>query len=132
MGENRHNLENLKGKNPFLVPEGYMEGLTERIMSQLPEETLCDKKSLRTPIITRLRPWIAIASAVAGIAFFINVFIGLDNQTDNYKMDSLRVQSQVSSESMSEMLSNLDEDYIEYLESQYSDFILEEEMAKSE
>lgn len=36
MKKKKNNLDRLKGTNPFTVPEGYMEGLTERIMSQLP------------------------------------------------------------------------------------------------
>ena len=37
MKTEQNNLDRLKGKNPFTVPEGYMEGLTANIMSQLPE-----------------------------------------------------------------------------------------------
>ena len=37
MKKEENNLDRLKGTNPFTVPEGYMEGLTERIMSQLPD-----------------------------------------------------------------------------------------------
>ena len=36
MKTEQNNLDRLKGKNPFTVPEGYMEGLTANIMSQLP------------------------------------------------------------------------------------------------
>ena len=44
MKKEENNLDRLKGTNPFTVPEGYMEGLTERIMSQLPEK---QKESLK-------------------------------------------------------------------------------------
>lgn len=132
MGENRHKLDNLKGQNPFRVPEGYMEGLTGRIMSQLPEEAIGEKKSHKVPMITRLRPWIGIAAALIGIAFFINIFIGLEDQTDSYLKDSLRVQNQLSVDAMSGMRTSLDEEYLEYLEARYSDYILEEELADSE
>lgn len=37
MKTEQNNLDRLKGKNPFTVPKGYMEGLTANIMSQLPE-----------------------------------------------------------------------------------------------
>ena len=40
MKTEQNNLDRLKGKNPFTVPEGYMEGLTANIMSQLPESCL--------------------------------------------------------------------------------------------
>ena len=31
------NIEDGKKKNPFRMPEGYMEGLTDQIMARLPE-----------------------------------------------------------------------------------------------
>ena len=46
MKKEENNLDRLKGTNPFTVPEGYMEGLTERIMSQLPE-----KQEERVPMV---------------------------------------------------------------------------------
>ena len=33
-----YNLNNIPKENPFRVPEGYMEGLTARIMKQIPKE----------------------------------------------------------------------------------------------
>lgn len=132
MGKDQHELDNLKGQNPFRVPKGYMESLTDQIMSQLPEDATCEKKSRKVPMITRLRPWIGIAAISLGIAFFINIFIGLEDQTDAYMNDSLRVQTQRQADIMSGLQSNLDEEYLEYLEARYSDYILEEELAYSE
>lgn len=133
MGETRHETNKQKGQNPFRVPEGYMEGLTERIMSQLPEEkATSEKNSHKLPMITRLRPWIGVAAATVGIVFFINVFIGLERQSDNYREDSLHIQNQLSVNMISEIQSSLDEEYLEYLESRYADYILEEELAYSE
>ena len=34
-----NNLKNKLKENPFSTPEGYLEGLTDRIMKQIPEET---------------------------------------------------------------------------------------------
>lgn len=132
MGANRQELDNLKGQNPFRVPEGYMEGLTDRIMSQLPEETTSEKKSPKIPIRTRLRPWFTVAAAITGIAFFINIFIGLEDQSDPYSKDSLRVQTQLPADMMSDIRYSVDEEYLEYLEARYADYILEEELAYSE
>mgnify|MGYP001092870525 CR=1 FL=1 len=39
MKTEQNNLDRLKGKNPFTVPEGYLEGLTANIMS-FPKESL--------------------------------------------------------------------------------------------
>jgi len=55
MKKEENNLDRLKGTNPFTVPEGYMEGLTERIMSQLPEKQ--EERAKRISLMDRVRPW---------------------------------------------------------------------------
>ena len=57
MKKEENNLDRLKGTNPFTVPEGYMEGLTERIMSQLPEKQ--EERAKRISLMDRVRPWSA-------------------------------------------------------------------------
>ena len=54
MKKEENNLDRLKGTNPFTVPEGYMEGLTERIMSQLPEKQ--EERAKRISLMDRVRP----------------------------------------------------------------------------
>ena len=49
MKTERNNLDHFKGKNPFTVPEGYMEGLTANIMSRLPEKSPKEKGFLDGP-----------------------------------------------------------------------------------
>ena len=131
MGEKRRESEDLKKQNPFRVPEGYMEGLTDQIMSQLPEKATRNNDTPRVSIVTRLRPWLMAAAAVAGIGFFVNVFIGLDEQDTSLNPDSLWTQSEMPPSAISEVRPT-DEEYLEYLEARYSDYILEEEMADSE
>ena len=58
MKKEENNLDRLKGTNPFTVPEGYMEGLTERIMSQLPEKP--EERAKRISLMDRVRPWLYI------------------------------------------------------------------------
>ena len=53
MKKEENNLDRLKGTNPFTVPEGYMEGLTERIMSQLPEKQ--EERAKRISLMDRVR-----------------------------------------------------------------------------
>ena len=53
MKKEENNLDRLKGTNPFTVPEGYMEGLTERIMSQLPEKQ--EERAKRISLLDRVR-----------------------------------------------------------------------------
>ena len=59
MKKEENNLDRLKGTNPFTVPEGYMEGLTERIMSQLPEKP--EERAKRLSLMDRVRPWLYMA-----------------------------------------------------------------------
>lgn len=132
MGEKRHELENLKKQNPFRVPEGYMENLTDRIMSQLPEKTTEVQTTKSVSLVTRLRPWLLGAAAIAGIGFFINVFIHLDESTSVHRADSLWIQSDHLTGAVSEARASIDEEYLEYLEAKYSNYILEEELADSE
>ena len=60
MKKEENNLDRLKGTNPFTVPEGYMEGLTERIMSQLPEKP--EERAKRISLMDRVRPWLYMAT----------------------------------------------------------------------
>lgn len=132
MGEERYESDSLKKQNPFRVPEGYMNGLTHQIMSQLPDKTSNERVKPDIPVLRRLRPWIVAAAALTGIVFFINVFIGIDNQTDSQKADSLWIQAEMSPEAVSEVRVSVDDEYLEYLEARYSDYILEEELTYSE
>lgn len=132
MGVKQNNLEHLKGQNPFRVPDGYMEGLTGRIMSQLPDKTSSERKTPKIPVIRRLRPWIVAAAAFTGVVFFVNVYNSLDKRTGINETDSLWVQSEMPSEVMSDSRTTIDDEYLEYLEASYSGYILEEELADYE
>ena len=68
MKKEENNLDRLKGTNPFTVPEGYMEGLTERIMSQLPEKP--EERAKRISLMDRVRPWLYMAAVFAGLGLF--------------------------------------------------------------
>ena len=59
MKTEQNNLDRLKGKNPFTVPEGYMEGLTANIMSQLPEREP-EEEVKKVSLMDRVRPWLLI------------------------------------------------------------------------
>ena len=111
-------LDELKGKNPFVVPQGYMEGLTEQIMAGIPEVTHVTK------IVTmrdRIRPWLYIAAAIAGLLIFLKVFInpvsGDTNQSNNASSD---LQALVSGDIL-QNISDDDWEYLEFIENQYLD-----------
>lgn len=74
MKKEENNLDRLKGTNPFTVPEGYMEGLTERIMSQLPEKP--EERAKRISLMDRVRPWLYMAAVFAGLWFVFQGYRG--------------------------------------------------------
>ncbi len=133
MDKKQTNLEQMKGKNPFRMPDGYMEGLTSQIMSQLPEKPKVEE-ARRVSFSERVRPWLYLAAVFAGLGLFFDVMIGFNQSDENgNRMDSLLVRSEkaanLSTFSASDLISEEDAEYLDYIESRYASFILEEEMA---
>ena len=116
MKTEQNNLDRLKGKNPFTVPEGYMEGLTANIMSQLPEREP-EEEVKKVSLMDRVRPWLYMAAVFAGLGLFFKVLVGPED---------------VSPASVSALQAAEDEEYLEYLEEQYAGYILAEEIGETE
>ena len=68
MNKKENTLDRLKGKQPFRVPDGYMEGLTNRIMESLPEPPAMEAESVS--LVERIRPWLYLAAVFAGLGLF--------------------------------------------------------------
>ena len=92
MKTEQNNLDRLKGKNPFTVPEGYMEGLTANIMSQLPEREP-EEEVKKVSLMDRVRPWLYMAAVFAGLGLFFKVLVGSEDKAA--KTDSLLVKTEV-------------------------------------
>ena len=129
MKTEQNNLDRLKGKNPFTVPKGYMEGLTANIMSQLPEREP-GKEAKKVSLMDRVRPWLYMAAVFAGLGLFFKVLVGSEDKAA--KTDSLLVKTEVSPASVSALQAAEDEEYLEYLEEQYAGYILAEEIGETE
>ena len=132
MKTEQNNLDRLKGKNPFTVPEGYMEGLTANIMSQLPEREP-EEEVKKVSLMDRVRPWLymaAVFAVFAGLGLFFKVLVGPEDKAA--KTDSLLVKTEVSPASVSALQATEDEEYLEYLEEQYAGYILAEEIGETE
>ena len=93
MDKKTYNLDNLRGKQPFSVPKGYMDGLTDRIMNQIPEKRPQAEEPLVISWADRVRPWLYLAAVFAGLGIFFKTIVGVMPQTEN-KGDSLLVQSE--------------------------------------
>lgn len=81
MNKKINQLEKIGNKNPFRAPEGYFEGLTGRIMSQLPERVDDTPKTIS--LWERVQPWFYMAAMFAGIALMVNLFARSSQQTDS-------------------------------------------------
>ncbi|MDR1161175.1 MAG: hypothetical protein LBK45_02440 [Tannerellaceae bacterium] len=104
------NWERLKGNKPFKTPEGYFEDFTSRMMSQLPEKKYEQPK--KVTLMERVRPWLYMAAVFAGLGLFFKAIISLGDPSD----------------ALVERQAEVNEDYLEYVESQYASYILAEEM----
>ncbi|MDH6534973.1 hypothetical protein D0T51_07910 [Parabacteroides sp. 52] len=133
MKKKENNLEQLKGKNPFTVPEGYLEELTSQIMSQLPEKP--HQRERTVTMMDKVRPWLYMAAAFIGLLFFFKTLIGIPGEEEG-KKEALLVHTQIPSETKNAIYAEEeyyeDDEYLEYIENQYANYLLAEEMAFSE
>ena len=129
MDKKTYNLDNLRGKQPFSVPKGYMDGLTDRIMNQIPEKRPQAEEPLVITWADRVRPWLYLAAVFAGLGIFFKTIVGIMPQTENAE-DSLLVQSERPLVSPDEIQDEQEEDleYLEYIEMKYSDDLLANEL----
>jgi hypothetical protein len=115
MKKELNNPEYLKGSNPFKVPEGYFGNFTSQMMSRLPEKKYEQPK--KVTIMEHVRPWLYMAAVFAGLGLFFKAVISFDDSSPSTTSTTLAVYQ-----------AEVDEDYLEYLESQYASYILAEEM----
>ena len=78
MNKKATQLEELKKKNSFKVPEGYFENLTDQIMAQLPEK---EAKPQVISLWGRTKPWLYAAAMIAGVALLVRSFVGSPEQS---------------------------------------------------
>ena len=130
MKDMNSNLDKFKGDNPFKTPQGYMDGLNDLIMSQIPVKE--SKKAIQITFAQRVRPWLYLAAVFAGLGLFFKAVIGPDFIGKQNTSDSLYVQSSVSEGTMSALSSAEDKEYQEYIENKYANYVLEGELGYSE
>ncbi len=133
MNKKENTLDRLKGKQPFRVPDGYMEGLTNRIMESLPEPPVMEAESVS--LVERIRPWLYLAAVFAGMGLFFKAIIGVDSAREDTLSDTLLVRSEVPSASLEAIESETaqeEADYLEYIEERYANYLLRESLAESE
>ncbi len=130
MKTDENKLKKITQENPFRVPEGYMEGLTSQIMKQIPEIEKPEAESISW--IERLRPFIYLAAMFAGLGLFFRAITFLDDADNTFTTDTLLVSSNTPDFSLgitsNEALSDDDEEYLDYLENQYTAALIQDEL----
>ena len=123
------NIEDEKKKNSFRVPEGYMEGLTDRIMARLPE---CpqQKETKVVSMADKIRPWLYLAASFIGLLLIFKGIQGERVQKD-HTADPLLVKLEAPEASLN-AISEEDQEFLEYLEAQYADELFLEEVEAME
>ena len=123
------NIEDEKKKNSFRVPEGYMEGLTDRIMARLPE---CpqQKETKVVSMAEKMRPWLYLAASFIGLLLIFKGIQGERVQKD-HTADPLLVKMEAPEASLN-AISEEDQEFLEYLEAQYADELFLEEVEATE
>jgi len=119
-------LDELKGKNPFKIPKGYIDGLTEQIMAAIPEVPHVETKVIS--MRDRVRPWLYLAAVFAGLLLFFKVFITPVSQ-DPLQLDNATssLQAFILGDFLQD-ISDDDLDYLEFIENQYLDREFAEEI----
>ncbi len=75
-------MDRIAQKNPFQVPEGYFENLTNQIMEQLPEQpSIEEPKTIN--LWEKAKPWVYMAAMFAGMALIFKVFISPVDQASS-------------------------------------------------
>ncbi len=124
-----NNLKNELKKNPFSVPEGYLDGLTDRIMKQIPKETHIPEAQ-QVSFLDRLRPFLYMAAMFAGVGLFFKTIAHLDSSnTEGQDTTSLLVKSNIPINFKTVAIDTSydeDEEFLYYLENQYTDALIQE------
>ncbi|MBQ8463723.1 MAG: hypothetical protein IJ544_06365 [Prevotella sp.] len=75
--------------NPFRVPEGYFDQLTDRVMSRLPQE---ESVQTKPTLIRRLRPLLYAAACVCIAVFSVAIYFNHHNAEQQAATAALQQQ----------------------------------------
>ena len=83
MNEEEYLKSKVGNRNPFTVPEGYFEQLTQQVMDRIPAATQEVKPAPKKTVFKQLRPWLYAAACVCVGVFTAGVLF--NSQNDNSK-----------------------------------------------
>lgn len=115
MKKEKNILEKYSGHRPFTVPEGYFNNLTADIMAALPQEESAKENPVAVTAWMRIRPYLYMAAAFAGIFFCIKAAVGITSRYDSQEMAQAEETTIYSDEYIDSFLETaMIDDYVIY------------------
>ena len=68
----KNSLSELRGRNPFSVPEGFFKDFTDDFMRRLPQKTGSEARVVS--LYDRIKPWLYLAAMFVGMIVLFNVY----------------------------------------------------------
>lgn len=117
-------------KGAYRVPEGYFDDITKQIMSRLPEKAP-ERKTIS--FIRQFSPWLSAAAVIAGVGIFYNIFFTEQRGTDEPQPNSSTFIVRSDNQSQNRTaVTDEDQEYLEYIEKQYTDYLYSNELGNLE
>ena len=111
---------------PFRVPDGYFEGLTNRILSALPDDPPADAPQPPTvSLMEKVKPLIYLAAAFLGMVLLFKGLSAL-RPADRATERTLFVQHATTASPT--VLTDDEADFLDYLEAQYADLFFSDDI----
>lgn len=108
---------------PFRVPDGYFEGLTNRILSALPDPLADAPQPPTVSLMEKVKPLIYLAAAFLGMVLLFKGLSAL-RPADRTTEQTLYVQHATTPSAAAD-----DEaDFLDYLEAQYADLFFSDDI----
>lgn len=111
-------------KNPFSVPEGYFDGLTDRMMDKLKEE----QRPQRVRLIQLIRPYLGLAAifvlALLVIQLVFPLVVNKNQLIVKNDGQIMQVQEEIEEDIFDSHFNPSNEEIIEYLASEVDEFEL--------
>ena len=104
--------------DPFRVPEGYFEGLTDRIMAALPEPSAEATQPPTVSLMDKVKPLLYLAASFLGMMLLFKGLSAL-RPADRAAERTLFVQHATTA--YPTVLTDDEADFLDYLEAQYAD-----------
>ena len=118
MKKENNKLNELMGRQPFRVPDGYFEGFTDDFMSRLPEKVV--PKAKKVSFYDRAKPLLYMAAMFIGAIALFNLFDDKESVSPDAKGGTL-VATIANTSSNNAAETEDDVDFLEYIEDMYAD-----------